>query len=234
MATHAAISLSEDNQEEEEESTLQHKDSALTPAPRYPGGAPTTMIWTHFTEMEGMGNRNRRPGAKCNYCGKQYKDTRVEAMERHTIEECRSVTQPVRSATLGALVAKRGRAASQSANVVGGRRKRRVEQSSITAHYESGSLGKGLCDELDAKSLIFFVMCGIPYYVANSKYFTDLHQFTERMKGEINATITLDGLTNVNNQSVYGCMVITIERVAHLLTTFNQSLRMLVLVACST
>eukprot|EP00898_Chlorokybus_atmophyticus_P001866 jgi/Chlat1/2680/Chrsp18S02986 len=138
MASLMAVSLSDGL---EEPASQHEQDSACTPAVQNKDGAPKSMIWEHFNECEGLNNRNRRKGAACKYCGKKYKDGRVEALEKHTSVECREVPPPVRAALHETLVEKYGVAAAAQSTVTQ-TRKRKVEQSVLTAHYESGQVDR--------------------------------------------------------------------------------------------
>jgi hypothetical protein len=68
----------------DDELTLQTNDHL-----RKKVGRPRKPIWQHFTEISSSNNsNNKRPGARCNYCGQQWARGKSSEMVSHIALSC--------------------------------------------------------------------------------------------------------------------------------------------------
>jgi hypothetical protein len=135
-------------------------------------GRPRKPIWEHFTEIGSSNNNsnNKRPGAKCNYCGQQWARGKSSDMISHVALSCTKPPPPdIRIKFQNVL---QNNEISEDDDV-NNNSKKKPRQTKIFDHLEKKTITNEKQLRCSYALTKFFVCCGIPFWVVENPFFVD-------------------------------------------------------------
>eukprot|EP00884_Botryococcus_braunii_P011880 jgi/Botrbrau1/20693/Bobra.0058s0023.1 len=158
--------------------------------PKNKGGRPKSDFWIFFSEQGELRGKTNRKAAKCNYCGIEIHDARVETLARHVTVECKKVTREARDQALSLYAARKqtdgastkkpaqNSEAKRPGDVTSGisPEAKKVKREPAGQAVPAAGVGPETTRQLDGKLLRFLVVCDLPFRLADSAFFLDLLQ----------------------------------------------------------
>ncbi len=134
-------------------------------------GRPRKPIWKHFTEIGGSNDNsnNKRPGAKCNYCGQQWARGKSSEMVSHIALSCTKPPPPdVRVKFQDMLQSNELSEDDEDDNL-----KTKRKQTKIFDHLEKKAITNEKQLRCSRALTKFFVCCGVPFWVVENPFFVN-------------------------------------------------------------
>ncbi|GBC53617.1 ribonuclease H-like domain-containing protein [Rhizophagus irregularis DAOM 181602=DAOM 197198] len=215
------------------------------------GGRPQSEVWKHFekTPLKSAGHFS----AKCTYCTKYWPRGTPNELEAHLANDCKDVSEYIRSFYLGVVSARNfGNENASLSNSNKKRKTQNLDQREITEWCEPTTLPSSKIASITRALLRAFVCCGIPFSVIQNPFFIEflneirpgyepptdellsgrlLSEETSRInkkvdviiKNSSNLTLALDGWTSPTGTSIYNYIILTPDREQYLYALHDYS-----------
>ncbi|CAB5324354.1 unnamed protein product [Rhizophagus irregularis] len=136
------------------------------------GGRPQSEVWKHFekTPLKSAGHFS----AKCTYCTKYWPRGTPNELEAHLANDCKDVSEYIRSFYLGVVSARNfGNENASLSNSNKKRKTQNLDQREITEWCEPTTLPSSKIASITRALLRAFVCCGIPFSVIQNPFFIE-------------------------------------------------------------
>jgi hypothetical protein len=140
------------------------------------GGRPQSEVWRHYEKkpLKSAGHFS----AKCNYCAKYWSRGTPNELEAHLANDCKEVSESIRSFYLGVVSARNfGNEDTSTPSPLENKKRKTSNQRELTEWYEQTNLSPSKTTSITRALVRAFVCCGIPFSVIQNPFFLEfLHE----------------------------------------------------------